>query len=60
MVTYLRIKKLENELVKQVSKELNKQRMEIEKETMKDSEIFHDVIIKALKQCKVENGELII
>jgi len=27
---------------------------------MKDSEILHDVLIKALEKCKVEEGELMV
>lgn len=60
MMAYLRIKKIEDELVKRISFELNKQRLEMGKDVMKESEILHDVLIKALEKCKVEKGELII
>lgn len=60
MMAYLRVKKIEDELLKKISVELNKERLEIGKEVMKDSEILHDILIKALEKCKVEKGELII
>lgn len=60
MMAYLRVKKIEDELLKKISVELNKERLEMGKEVMKDSEILHDILIKALEKCKVEKGELII
>jgi hypothetical protein len=60
MMAYLRIKKLEDELIKKISEELNRQRIDNRKNVMKDSEIMHDVLIKGLKKCKIVNGELII
>lgn len=60
MMAYLRVKKIEDEIVKKISVELNKQRLEMGKEVMKDSEILHDILIKALEKCKVEKGELIV
>lgn len=60
MMAYLRVKKIEDELVKRISFELNKQRLEMGKDVMKESEIMHDVLIKALEKCKVEKGELIV
>lgn len=59
MMAYLRIKKIEDELIKKVSDELNRQRLEINKPVMKESEIFHEVIIKGLENCKIENGEIV-
>ena len=43
-----------------ISEELNRQRLDLGKNVMKDSEILHDVLIKALEKCKVEKGELIV
>ena len=60
MMAYLRIKKIEDDLLKTVRETLNKERIEEGKEVMKDSEILHDIIIKGLKKCRVEKGELII
>jgi hypothetical protein len=60
MMAYLRIKKIEDELLKRVREELNTQRISVGKEVMKDSDILHDLIIKSLEKCKVEEGELII
>lgn len=60
MMAYLRVKKIEDELVKKISFELNKQRLEMGKDVMKESEILHDVLIKALEKCKVDKGELIV
>lgn len=60
MVVYLRIKKVEDELLERIKHDLNKQRIEHGKQVMKDSEIFHDLLIKALENCKIEKGELII
>lgn len=60
MMAYLRIKKIEDDLLKTVRETLNKERIEEGKEVMKDSEILHDIIIKSLKKCRVEKGELII
>lgn len=60
MIVYLRVKKIEDELLKKISKELNRGRLDLGKNVMKDSEILHDVLIKALKKCKIEKGELII
>ena len=60
MMAYLRIKKIEDELIKKISEELNRQRIDNGKNVMKDSEIMHDVLIKGLKKCKIVNGELII
>ena len=60
MMAYLRVKKIEDELVKRISQELNRERLAMGKEVMKDSEILHDILIKALKKCKVEKGELIV
>lgn len=60
MMAYLRVKKIEDELVKRISQELNRERLAMGKEVMKDSEILHDILIKALKKCKVERGELIV
>lgn len=59
-MAYLRVKKIEDELVKKISFELNKQRLEMGKDVMKESEILHDVLIKALEKCKVDKGELIV
>lgn len=59
-MAYLRVKKIEDELVKKISFELNKERLEMGKEVMKESEILHDVLIKALEKCKIEKGELIV
>lgn len=60
MMAYLRVKKIEDELLKKISDELNRERLELGKGVMKDSEILHDVLIKALEKCKVVKGELII
>lgn len=60
MMAYLRIKKIEDDLLKTVRETLNKEKIEEGKEVMKDSEILHDIIIKGLKKCRVEKGELII
>lgn len=60
MMAYLRVKKIEDELVKKISIELNRERLAMGKEVMKDSEILHDILIKALEKCKVEKGELIV
>ena len=60
MMAYLRVKRIEDELVKKISEELNRQRLDLGKNVMKDSEILHDVLIKALEKCKVEKGELIV
>jgi len=60
MMAYLRVKKIEDELLKKISEELNRQRLDLGKNVMKDSEILHDVLIKALEKCKVEEGELIV
>lgn len=60
MIVYLRVKKIEDELLKNISEELNRERLDLGKNVMKDSEILHDVLIKALKKCKIEKGELII
>lgn len=60
MMAYLRVKRIEDELLKKISEELNRQRLDLGKNVMKDSEILHDVLIKALQNCKIENGELII
>ena len=60
MMAYLRVKKIEDELLKKISEDLNRQRLDLGKNVMKDSEILHDVLIKALQNCKIENGELII
>lgn len=60
MVVYLRIKKVEDELLERIKDDLNRERIENGKQVMKDSEIFHDLLIKALKKCKIEKGELII
>ena len=50
MMAYLRIKKIEDDLLKTVRETLNKERIEEGKEVMKDSEILHDIIIKGLKK----------
>lgn len=60
MMAYLRVKKIEDELLKKISEELNRQRLDLGKNVMKDSEILHDVLIKALEKCKVVEGELIV
>lgn len=60
MVVYLRIKKVEDELLERIKDDLNRERIEQGKEVMKDSEIFHDLLIKALEKCRIEKGELII
>lgn len=60
MMAYLRVKKIEDELLRKISDEVNRERLELGKGVMKDSEILHDVLIKALEKCKVEKGELII
>lgn len=60
MMAYLRVKKIEDELLKKISEELNRQRLDLGKNVMKDSEILHDVLIKALEKCRVEEGELIV
>ena len=59
-MVYLRVKKIEDELLKKISEELNRERLDLGKNVMKDSEILHDVLIKALKKCKIEKGKLII
>ena len=59
-MAYLRIKKIEDELIKKISEELNRQRLDLRKNVMKDSEILHDILIKGLQNCRIENGELII
>lgn len=60
MMAYLRVKKIEDELLRKISDEVNRERLELGKGVMKDSEILHDVLIKALEKCRVEKGELII
>lgn len=60
MLAYLRVKKIEDDLLKKISDELNRQRLDRGKRVMKDSEILHDVLIKALEKCKVEDGEILI
>lgn len=60
MMAYLRVKKIEDELLKKINEKLNRQRLDLGKNVMKDSEILHDVLIKALQNCKIKNGELII
>ena len=60
MMAYLRVKKIEDELLKKISEELNRRRLDLGKNVMKDSEILHDVLIKALEKCQVEKGELIV
>ena len=60
MVVYLRIKKVEDELLERIKDDLNRERIENGKQVMKDSEIFHDLLIKALEKCKIEKGELVI
>lgn len=60
MMAYLRVKKIEDELVKEIGEKLNRERLEMGKSVMKDSEILHDILIKALEKCEVKNGELVI
>lgn len=60
MMAYLRIKKVEDDLLKKIRDELNRQRLDMGKEVMKDSEIFHDLLIKSLNKCEIKDGELII
>lgn len=53
-MVYLRVKKIEDELLKKISEELNRERLDLGKNVMKDSEILHDVLIKALKNAKLK------
>jgi hypothetical protein len=60
MMAYLRVKKIEDDLLKKIKDELNRQRIDLNKDVMKDSEILHDVLIKALEKCEIKDGELIV
>lgn len=56
--TYLRIKKSEEKKIKEISKILNKQRLDNDLDVLKESEIFHILIELAFQRMKIENGEI--
>ena len=55
---YLRINKFEEELLSNISKELNTSRLENNLSVMKESEILHEIIKVASEKIEVIKGEL--
>ena len=55
---YLRINKFEEELLSEISKELNTSRLENNLSVMKESEILHEIIKVASEKIEVIKGEL--
>lgn len=55
---YLRIKKDEEKALMNLSKELNKQRLDLNLGVMKESEILHELIKEAFKKARAVKGEI--
>lgn len=58
IAAYLRIKSNEEKFLKEISNELNQQRISLGKQVLKPSEVLHELIDLAIKNAKVEEGEL--
>lgn len=58
MAAYLRLNKSEDKKVNELSKELNKQRIELDMKIIQQSKVLHELIEIALKNVTVEKGEL--
>ena len=57
---YLRINRNEEKALMEISKELNKQRLDRNLNVKKESEILHELINEAFKKARVEDGKIII
>lgn len=57
---YLRINRNEEKALMDLSKELNKQRLDRNLTVRKESEILHELINEAFKKARVEDGKIII
>lgn len=60
IAAYLRIKKNEERFLEAISKELNQQRLDLNKPVLKPSDILHNLIEIAIYNTEVKNGELTI
>lgn len=60
IAAYLRIKKNEERFLEEISKELNQQRLDLNKPVLKPSDILHNLIEIAIYNTEVKNGELTI
>lgn len=57
---YLRINRNEEKALMEISKELNKQRLDRNLSVRKESEILHELINEAFKKARVVDGKIII
>lgn len=57
---YLRINRNEEKALMEISKELNKQRLDKNLSVKKESEILHELINEAFKKARVADGKIII
>jgi hypothetical protein len=55
---YLRINKKEEKALMELSKEVNKQRIDLNIGVMKESEILHELINEAFKKAHAINGKI--
>jgi len=55
---YLRINKKEEKALMELSKEVNKQRIDLNLGVMKESEILHELINEAFKKAHAKNGKI--
>ena len=57
---YLRINKVEEKSLMNISEEINRQRLDLKMGVIKESEILHQLINEAFKKAKVVNGKIVI
>lgn len=57
---YLRINRKEEKKLMELSKKLNRERLDRNLEVMKDSEILHALINEGFKKAKVVEGNIVI
>lgn len=55
---YLRLKKDEKKRINALSIELNKQRLELNKNVIEESKFAHMLLEEAFKRVTIENGEI--
>lgn len=58
IAAYLRIKKAEEMQIDEISKKLNRERLDHDLPVMKESEILHEIINQALKRVTIKNGKI--
>lgn len=58
IAAYLRLNKTESKKIDELSRELNKQRLDLNMKVMQESKVLHELIDIAICNVEVVNGEL--